>query len=100
MLPEDKAHFNQLVKHYQQQKRWPMYYKLKNNYPDLRPRDSATVHKSQGSSHDYVFVDLGDISTCHNPNQAARMLYVAFSRARHGIFLYGDLASKYGGLVK
>ena len=47
-----------------------------------------------------VFIDLGDISTCHNPNQAARMLYVAVSRARHGIYFYGELASKYGGLVK
>lgn len=98
-LPENKDHFTQLVNYYRKAKNWSRYYYLKNNFPDLRQPDAATVHKSQGSSHDYVFIDLGNISTCHNPNQAARMLYVAFSRARHGIYLYGDLASKYGGLI-
>lgn len=99
LLPENREHFNQLVVHYRKQKRWPLYYHLKNNFPDLRPRDAATVHKAQGSSHDNVFIDLGNISTCHNPNLVARMLYVACSRARHGIFFYGDLADKYGGLT-
>jgi ATP-dependent exoDNAse (exonuclease V) alpha subunit len=60
---------------------------------------AKTVHKSQGSTHDDVYIDLGNISTCHNPNQAARMLYVAFSRARNRVFLFGQLAEKYGGLI-
>lgn len=99
-LPEDKAHFTALVKYYQKQKNWNRYFHLKNTYPDLRPRDAATVHKAQGSTYDTVFVDLGNLSTCHNPNQAARLLYVAFTRARSRVVLYGDLASKYGGLIQ
>lgn len=98
-LPEDRNHMTALISHYRRQKNWPKYYNLKNHFPDLRQRDASTVHKSQGSSHDYVFIDLGNISTCHNANQVARMLYVAFSRARHGVYMYGDLAKKYGGLV-
>lgn len=99
-LPEDKGHFTALIKHYQRAKNWNRYFHLKNTYPDLRPRDAATIHKAQGSTYDTVFVDLGNLSTCHNPNQAARLLYVAFSRARTRVILYGDLAPKYGGVLQ
>lgn len=99
-VPTDRSHFNELVKYYKRQKNWERYFYLKQNFPDLRPRDAATVHKSQGSTYDSVFVDLGNISTCHQTDQAARMLYVAFSRARTRVFVYGDLAQKYGGFIK
>jgi GTPase SAR1 family protein len=95
----DRQHFDALVKYYAKVKNWTTMFYLRNNIADLRPRDAATVHKSQGSTYDTVFVDLGNISTCNFPNQAARMLYVAFSRARTRVFLYGELAHKYGGLV-
>lgn len=98
-LPSDRAHFAALVNHFRRLKNWPKYYELRNTYPDLRQRDAATVYKAQGSTYQTAFVDLGDISTCHNPNQVARMLYVALSRERQRIFLFGQLAQKYGGLI-
>ncbi len=98
-VPIDRAHFTALLKHYRQRKNWNRFFFLKNGFPDLRQRDAATVHKSQGSTYDSVFIDLGNISTCNLTNQVARMLYVAFSRPRNRIFLYGDLAQKYGGLI-
>jgi GTPase SAR1 family protein len=98
-VPTNREHFTALVKYYAKARDWPTHFHLKNDYADLRPRDAATVHKSQGSTYDTVFIDLGNISTCHQPNQVARMLYVAFSRARSRIFLYGELAPKYGGLI-
>ena len=100
MVPTDRAHFAELLKYYRRQKNWNRFFHLKNTYPDLRPRDAATVHKSQGSTYDSVFIDLGNISTCNMANQVARMLYVAFTRPRTRIFLYGELAPKYGGLIK
>lgn len=100
MVPVDRNHFKALVSYYGKHKRFERYFYLKNTFPDLRPRDAATVHKSQGSTYDSVFIDLANISTCHQPNAVARMLYVAFTRARHRIYLYGDLASKYGGLTR
>ena len=99
-VPTDRNHFNALVSYYKRAKNWERYYYLKQNFPDLRPRDAATVHKSQGSTYDSVFVDLGNISTCHQADQAARMLYVAFSRARSHVYVYGDLAPKYGGFIR
>lgn len=100
MVPVDRDHFLKLIKFYQKQKNWNRYFFLKNNFPDLRQRDAATVHKAQGSTYDTVFIDLGDLSTCHNPNVVARLLYVAFSRARQRVVLYGTLAEKYGGLTQ
>lgn len=99
-VPKDRGHFDALIKYYKRQKNWERYFYLKQNFPDLRPRDAATVHKSQGSTYDSVFVDLGNISTCHQADQAARMLYVAFSRARTKVYVYGNLAEKYGGFIR
>lgn len=98
-IPIDRTYFNNLIKYFSRNKNWHQMYHLKNTYPDLRQRDAATVHKSQGSTYDTVFIDLGNISTCHQPDAVARMLYVAFSRARHRVFLYGQLAPKYGGII-
>jgi hypothetical protein len=102
-LPVDRVHHAQLLNYYKRVGKngggWVDYYHLKNNFPDLRQRDAATTHKAQGSTYDTVFIDLSDISTCHQPNTVARMLYVAFSRARTRVFLYGQLAPKYGGII-
>ncbi len=99
MVPIDREHFSELVRYYGRARIWERHFFLKENFADLRPRDAATVHKAQGSTYDSVFIDLANISTCHNPDQVARMLYVAFSRARTRVYLYGELADKYGGLI-
>lgn len=98
-VPVEPNHFLSLVKYYASNRNWNRMYHLKNNFPDLRQRDAATFHKSQGSTYENVFIDLGNLSTCHNPNTVARMLYVAFSRARSRVFVYGNLAQKYGGII-
>lgn len=97
-LPVDRSHYAALIAHYKKCKNWERFYHLQNNYPDLRPRDAATVYKAQGSTYDTGFIDLSDISQCRNADQAARLLYVGCSRERLRIFLFGDLVEKYGGL--
>jgi exodeoxyribonuclease V len=98
-VPIDRGHFTALTKYYAKQKNWQKYYNLKNNYPDLRPRDAATVHKAQGSTYETVFIDMDDLSTCRNPAMAARLLYVGFTRAKRRVVMYGNLAKKFGGIV-
>lgn len=97
--PVDRDYFNQCLAYYKGKKNWKAFYKLKETYPDLRQRDAATVHKSQGSSYTTSYVDLGNISTCHLPGMAARLMYVAFSRARKRVVLFGDLHPKFGKLI-
>lgn len=99
LVPVDREHVNQVLKYYKSKKLWRSYYQVKNGFPDLRQRDAATVHKAQGSTYDTVFIDLEDLSTCRNPDQAARLLYVAFSRARRRVICYGELATKFGGML-
>lgn len=98
-IPEDRKFHQELMKYYSRLKNWNRYFHLKNFYPDLRQRDASTIHKAQGSTYEMAFIDLANISTCNIPSQVARMLYVAFSRARNRIYLYGNLAEKYGGLI-
>ena len=97
-VPTDKHHHGELCKWFARTKNWERFYHLKQSYPDLRPRDAATVHKSQGSTYDSVFIDLDNISKVTQPDVAARMLYVAFSRAKTRVYLYGTLAARFGGI--
>lgn len=98
-IPQDPSHLVALIEYYRKKKSYPKMSSLRDVYAQLRPRDAATVHKGQGSTYDTVIVDLGNISSCHKADEVARMLYVAFSRARTRVMLYGQLAPKYGGLI-
>ena len=93
-VPVDAEHFKKLSQYYARTKEWAKYYKLKNNYPDLRPRDGATVYKAQGSTYDSVLLDLSDLGKCTQNDQLARMLYVGTSRARSRVYLYGSLPAR------
>jgi len=84
---------------FRKQKNWERYYYMQEKIPELRARHACTVHKSQGSSYDTIFIDAADLSTCRQPDMVARLLYVAVSRARKRVVFYGDLANKYGGLT-
>lgn len=100
LVPVDRDHYEKLIKWFAKTKNWERYFFLKNNFPDLRPRDAATVHKSQGSTYKSVFIDLENISKVTQPDVAARMLYVAFSRAKERVYLYGPLTERFGGLIQ
>ena len=93
-VPESWHWVAELKKGYAKNKDWSNYYLLKNRYTDLRGIYSQTVHKSQGSTYNEVFIDLEDIGKCNKWEEVARMVYVAVSRARHAVYLYGELPVK------
>jgi hypothetical protein len=97
-VPVDMEHYYEIIRYFAKEKRWDMYFQMKNSYPDLRTRDAATTHKAQGSTYKSVIIDLEDISSCRDPDQAARLLYVSFSRAKDRVYIRGNLANKFGGL--
>ena len=78
---------------------WAHYFEMIETFADFRPRDAATVHKAQGTTKKHVLIDLNDIGKCNIPSMVARMLYVAVSRPRHEIVFFGNLPSKYGGII-
>lgn len=90
--PEDRA---EVLKYFSSNKRWDKYFRIRDNYPDLRSVAASTTHKAQGSTYDSVIVDLADISKSTNREQTARMVYVALSRPKHRLFIRGNLAERY-----
>lgn len=70
---------------------YSMVAEIETQWIDLRAAYACTINKAQGSTFDRVFVDLDDIRRCNSGDQIARMLYVGVSRARHQVFLTGDL---------
>lgn len=96
-IPCDAAYAKKTLANIKRKKDWPMFFKFQNQFADLRPIEACTVYKSQGSTYDSVFIDIGNIGTCYDPDEVARMLFVAASRARRKVYLFGQLPAKYSG---
>ena len=94
----DNAAYSKKLKEFSSKKDWHNYFTLKK-IPDLRSSDARTVHKSQGSSYDTVFIDLTNLSKCYDSELAAKLFYVAVSRARNRIVFFGSLHPKYGAIL-
>lgn len=98
-VPEDKNEEKAILKRLSNNKEWGEFFTIKDNWGDLRPAYASTVHKSQGSTYDKVYIDLSDIGRCNSPNDVSRLLYVAISRAAKQVILYGELPEKYTGVI-
>ena len=92
---EVKTKLRYLAQSAKQNRAWHTYFAAKEFFADLRAVHACTTHKSQGSSYNAAFVDLTDIGECGEWETVARMLYVAISRAKHRVYLYGSLPAKY-----
>jgi exodeoxyribonuclease-5 len=66
---------------------WRAYYRLSEEFADIRPLYGLTAHKSQGSTFDNVFVDFRDIYSNRVAAEADRCLYVAVTRARYNVYV-------------
>jgi len=97
-LPHDQQKVSEKLAVFKAKKEWTKYFDIKDNFLDLRPPYACTVHKSQGSTYDTVFIDLADIGKCYERSDVARMLYVAISRASKRVVLYGNLPPHYGSI--
>lgn len=66
-------------------------YKLYKNINDYTSNIdfeyAITIHKSQGSEFNEVYVDSQDLNACINIKEKLKLLYVAISRAKKYVFL-------------
>ncbi|NJK59356.1 MAG: AAA family ATPase [Oscillatoriales cyanobacterium SM2_1_8] len=69
-------------------KRWLEFWQLKQRFHDVDYAYSLTVHKSQGSTFQDVFVDVPSLTQNRNPVERNQLCYVAFTRAAKRLFLY------------
>lgn len=91
----EKERWTMIMDQLKRQKNWSEFYELKGFCLDLRDKAACTVYKSQGSTYDTVFVDLGNIGTSYDVEQVARMLFVGVSRSTTNVYFFGTLPGKY-----
>lgn len=66
---------------HQASKNWAAYHNLTYLFSNTKHAYAITVHCSQGSTIENVFVDDMDIAKCSNPYLKKKLRYVAYSRA-------------------
>ena len=67
---------------------WEEYYKFKSTIlPSIDYSYALTVHKSQGSEWDKVFVDIQNIKLNSKISERNKLIYVGCSRAREKMIL-------------
>jgi len=59
---------------------WKDYYRLGEDFADVRYCFAQTVHKSQGSTFDTAYVDYRDITKCRGNVTEQALAYVAATR--------------------
>ncbi len=75
---------NEQIKSYVEKKQWQKYFDLSRTFDDITYAYSLTVHKAQGSSIDYVFLDTEDLYGCPD---LQKILYTALTRAKTRVFI-------------
>lgn len=99
LTPKDPEYFQKWMKYVAKFKEWSAFFMLKEKIIDIRGTYSSTIHKAQGSTFDRIIIDADDFKKCTNPSMAARLLYVAVSRAKEEIIFFGSLPKKYGEFI-
>ena len=92
-MPNHLAEKNKRIREAKANNEFTLVAEIESQWIDLRAAYACTINKAQGSTFDRVFIDLDDIRRCNSGDQIARMLYVGVSRARHQVFLTGDLVA-------
>lgn len=69
-------------------KNWMAFWDLKQYFHDVDYAYSLTIHKSQGSTFQDVFVDVPSMFANRNVVERNQLCYVAFTRAAKRLFIY------------
>ncbi|VEP17198.1 Viral (Superfamily 1) RNA helicase [Hyella patelloides LEGE 07179] len=68
---ESQEMYTKQVKYLAQVKQWQNYYDLSRMFDDVGYAYSLTTHKAQGSTIDYVFLDVADMRGCSDQAKPA-----------------------------
>ena len=78
-----KRELDQLAK----AKQWQDFWALKQRFANVNYSYALTIHKSQGSTFQNVFIDLPDAMRNRNVRERNQLLYVAVTRAAKRLFI-------------
>ena len=90
-MAKDPKQLSKLIKAVKSDGNFPLMFDIQNSFANLRSNYACTVHKSQGSTYENVFIDLSNISECRVLDTVMRLVYVAFTRTSSNVYYYGDL---------
>ena len=90
LVPVNYEYVQLLIKSFSKNKQWKEMYYCKEGLLDLRFNEASTVHCAQGSTYDRVFIHMTDIKTCRAHSVKSRLMYVALTRAKNGVYIYEE----------
>lgn len=68
-------------------KDWRDYFNFVDSFTMVRPGYATTIHKSQGSTYDRVYLLQSEMLDLWDKHLRNSLLYVAYTRARSGLYL-------------
>lgn len=83
-----QAEFQAKLDYLAKEKRWMEFWDFKQQFHEVDYAYSLTIHKSQGSTFQDVFVDVPSMLANRNVVERNQLCYVAFTRAAKRLFLY------------
>lgn len=83
-----QAEMNLKLELLSREKRWMEFWDLKQRFHQVDYAYSLTIHKSQGSTFQDVFVDVPSMAANRNVIERNQLCYVAFTRAAKRLFVY------------
>lgn len=81
------AEFQRRLRGLAEAAQWKEFWELKNGFHDLRYAYALTVHKSQGSSFEEVYVDVRNFGVNRSAVERNKLCYVALTRAAKRVFI-------------
>ena len=84
---DEQRRYKEILSDYSEKKQWMAFWDYKELFHDLSYAYSLTVHKSQGSTFQDVFVDVPNLMLNRKVIERNQLYYVAFTRAAKRLFL-------------
>ncbi len=81
---DSKELHQEQVQYFISTKQWSHYYDLSRMFDDVAYAYALTTHKAQGSTINYVFLDIKDMRGC---SERQKLLYTALTRARTQVLI-------------
>lgn len=85
---DEQQRLKSLLSDYSEKKQWMAFWDYKQLFHDMSYAYALTVHKSQGSTFQDVFVDVPNLMLNRKTIERNQLYYVAFTRAAKRLFLY------------
>jgi hypothetical protein len=82
--PKNWKDANRLASGFAKNKNWKAFYQIKNEWIDLRAVHAQTVHKSQGSDFESVFLVIPEKKAL----LSRELLYTALTRSKERLFVF------------